>query len=150
MPRRAVVCRSRPLSCLRSPSPRAAIAALAQSTNASVDGTIKDDQGGVLPGATVTVVNANTGLTRSVVTGERGSYRVSELPPGRYTVKVEMPGFASVERQDIVLALGGNLTLNFDLKVAAVQESVTVTGQSPLIETSREVPRDQHQPGRSG
>jgi outer membrane receptor protein involved in Fe transport len=112
-------------------------AALAQSTNATVDGTIRDDQGGVLPGATVTVTNENTGLTRSVVTGERGSYRVSELPPGRYTVKVELPGFASVERQDIVLALGGNLTLNIDLKVAAVQESVTVTGQSPLIETSQ-------------
>ena len=76
--------------------------ALAQSTNASVDGTIRDDQGGVLPGATVTVVNASTGLTRSVVTGERGGYRVSELPPGRYTVKVELAGFASVERQDIV------------------------------------------------
>jgi outer membrane receptor protein involved in Fe transport len=111
--------------------------AWAQSTNATVDGTIRDDQGGVLPGATVTVVKSDTGLTRSVVTGERGSYRVSELPPGRYTIKVDLPGFASVERQDIVLAPGSNLTLNLDLKVAAVQESVTVTGQSPLIETSQ-------------
>jgi hypothetical protein len=109
----------------------------AQSTNATVDGIIRDDQGGVLPGAAVTVVNQETGLTRSVVTGERGSYRVSELPPGRYTVKIELSGFASVERQDIVLALGGNVTLNIDLKVAAVQESVVVTGQSPLIETSQ-------------
>ena len=109
----------------------------AQSTNATVDGTIRDDQGGVLPGVTVTVIKSDTGLTRSVVTGERGSYRVSELPPGRYTIKAELPGFASVERQDIVLALGNNLTLNLELKVAAVQETVTVTGQSPLVETSQ-------------
>src|SRR5918996_209179 len=87
----------------------------AQSTNATVDGMIRDDQGGVLPGATVTVVNQETGLTRSVVTGERGTYRVSELPPGRYSVKIELAGFASVDRQDIVLALGGNVTLKIDL-----------------------------------
>lgn len=113
------------------------LAALAQSTNATLDGTIKDDQGGVLPGATVTVINESNGLTRSITTGERGSYRLSELPPGRYTVRVEMPAFAAVERTGVVLALGGNLTLNIDLRLAALQESVTVSGQSPLIETSQ-------------
>ncbi len=117
--------------------PLAPVPALAQSTNATIDGSIRDDQGGVLPGATVTVINESTGFTRSVTTGERGSYRASELPPGRYTVRVEMPAFATVERQDIVLALGGNLTLNIDLTLASIQESVTVTGQSPLIETSQ-------------
>ena len=113
------------------------VSTFAQSTNATIDGTIRDDQGGVLPGATVTVTNASTGLTRSITTGERGSYRVSELPPGRYSIRVEMPGFAAVERQDVVLALGGNLTLNIDMKLATVQESVTVTGQAPVIETSQ-------------
>ncbi len=111
--------------------------ASAQSTNATIDGSIRDAQGGVLPGASVTVINESTGLTRSVTTGDRGSYRVSELPPGRYTLRVEMPAFASVERRDLVLPLGGNLTLNLDLKLAALQESVTVRGQSPLIETSQ-------------
>jgi len=89
-----------------------------------------------LPGATVTVGNESNGRTRSVTTGERGSYRISELPPGRYTVRVEMPAFASVVRQGVTLALGGNLTLNLDLQLASVQESVTVSGQAPLLETS--------------
>ena len=113
------------------------VVTFAQSTNATLDGTIKDHQGGVLPGVTVTVINESNGLTRSITTGERGSYRVSELPPGRYTVKVEMTGFAGVERQGIVLALGGNLTLNIDMQLASLQESVTVTGQAPLVETSQ-------------
>ena len=113
------------------------LASFAQSTNATIDGTIRDDQGGVLPGATVTMTNAATGLTRTITTGERGSYRVSELPPGRYTVRVEMPGFANVERQDVMLALGANLTLNIDMRLASVQESVTVTGQAPVVETSQ-------------
>ena len=112
-------------------------AAFAQSTNATLDGTIRDDQGGVLPGATVTVINESNGLTRSITTGERGSYRLSELPPGRYTVRVEMPAFAMVERQSVALALGGNLTLNIDLHLASLQVSVTVSSQAPLIETSQ-------------
>jgi Carboxypeptidase regulatory-like domain/TonB dependent receptor len=113
------------------------LTAVAQSTNATLDGTIRDGQGGVLPGATVTVTNESTGLLRSVTTGDRGSYRISELPPGRYTVRVEMPAFSAVERQGVTLALGGNLTLNLDLQLASVQESVTVSGQSPLLETSQ-------------
>lgn len=112
------------------------LSTFAQSTNATLDGTIKDDQGGVLPGATVTVTNENTGLSRSTTTGEQGSYRMSELPPGRYTVRVEMPSFASVER-NVTLALGGNLTLHLNLQLASVQESVTVSAQAPLIETSQ-------------
>ena len=94
------------------------LATFAQSTNATLEGTIKDGQGGVLPGATVTAAHESNGRTRSVITGERGSYRISELPPGRYTVRVEMPAFASVERQGVTLALGGNLTLNLDLQLA--------------------------------
>src|SRR5215210_3528749 len=85
------------------------LVAFAQSTNATLDGTIKDGQGGVLPGATVTATNEATGLTRAVTTGERGSYRISELPPGQYTVRVEMPAFSPVERKGVTLTLGGNL-----------------------------------------
>ncbi|MGH9383363.1 MAG: TonB-dependent receptor [Vicinamibacterales bacterium] len=108
-----------------------------QSTNATLEGTIRDDQGGVLPGVTITVTNERTGLSRSIVTGDRGSYRLSELPPGRYTVTIDMASFAAVELEGIVLALGGNLTLNFDLKLAGVQESVMVSGQSPIVEVSQ-------------
>ncbi len=113
------------------------LGAAAQSTNATLDGTVRDDQAGVLPGAIVTVTNENTGLTRSMITGERGLYRLSELPPGRYTVKVELPSFATIERKDVVLTLGGNLTINFEMRLATVQESVTVTGQSPIVEVTQ-------------
>ena len=113
--------------------------AFAQSTNATIDGIVKDNQGGVLPGATVTAVNEATGLSRTTTTGERGAYRLSELPPGRYTLRVEMPSFAVVERKGVALSLGANLTLPFNLEIASVQESVTVTGQAPLVETTQKV-----------
>ncbi len=113
--------------------------AAAQSTNATLDGVVRDNQGGVLPGATITVVNEATGLTRTATTGERGAYRVSELPPGRYTVRAEMPSFGTLERKGVVLSLGASLTLNLDLEIASLQENVTVTGQAPLVETTQKV-----------
>ncbi len=109
----------------------------AQSTNASIDGVIRDAGGGVLPGVTVTATNEATGLSRTAITGERGAYRVSELPPGRYTLKLELSGFATIDRSGIVLTLGGNVTLDLAMQVAALQESVTVSAQAPLIETSQ-------------
>jgi len=108
----------------------------AQSTNATVDGTVRDTSGGLLPGVTVVVANPATGLSRTVVTGERGAYRASELPPGDYHITFELAGFASVER-GVTLGLGANLTVNAEMKVAAVQEMVTVTGESPIIEVSQ-------------
>ncbi|MCA1584718.1 MAG: carboxypeptidase-like regulatory domain-containing protein, partial [Acidobacteria bacterium] len=111
--------------------------AFAQSTNATIDGVVRDPNAGVLPGVTMTVANDATGLSRTVVTGERGAYRVTELPPGRYTLRAELPGFATVERAGVVLSLGANLTLDLEMKVAALEETVTVTGQAPLVETSQ-------------
>lgn len=108
-----------------------------QSTNATIDGIVRDVTAGVLPGVLLTVSNEGTGLSRSVVSGERGAYRLTELPPGRYTLRAELPGFAAIERAGIVLSLGSNLTLDLELKVAAVEETVTVTGQAPLVETTQ-------------
>ncbi len=108
----------------------------AQSTNATVDGVVRDASGGLLPGVTVTVANKATGLSRVVVSGERGAYRAAELPPGDYTITMELAGFASIERA-VSLGLGANLTVNGDLALAAVQESVVVTSASPLIEVSQ-------------
>jgi len=111
--------------------------AAAQSTNAAIEGTVTDSGGAVLPGVTITVTNEATGLTRTTVTGERGAYRVSELPPGRYQLRAELPGFAAIERSGIVLGLGSTFALNFELALASIQESVTVTGAAPIVETSQ-------------
>jgi hypothetical protein len=114
-----------------------AIDAYAQSTYSAIQGTISDDQGGVLPGVTVTITNTATGLARSAVTNERGSYRVPNLPPGPYTVKAELAGFSPQERRNVELAMGSEISIDLRLGLATLQESVTVSGQTPLVETTQ-------------
>lgn len=110
--------------------------ARAQSTFATVTGSVQDASGAVLPGATVTATNEQTGLQRSVVTGERGAYRLTELPPGRYSLKVELSAFATQERKGLTLALGAVVTQPFTMELSTVQEAITVTAASPLVDTS--------------
>lgn len=111
-------------------------AARAQSTNATVSGTITDANGGVLPGVTVTAINQQTGLTRAVVTGERGAYQLNALPPGTYSLKAELSGFAVQTRANVVLGIGTAISMNFTMKLASLTESVTVTGAAPLVDTT--------------
>ena len=109
--------------------------ALAQ--NAQVSGTLKDQSGGVLPGVTVTAKNTETGLTRSAVTEPSGDYRVPALPPGTYTVTAELQGFGTETRPAIVLIIDQDAVLNFTLKPAAVSEVLTVTGEAPIVDTTK-------------
>ncbi len=101
----------------------------------SVSGRVLDAGGLVLPGATVTVTEQNTGFTRTVVAAETGAYTVPNLDPGAYTVVVEMQGFATV-RQPTLLTAGSAVTLDFKMQVAGLSEDVTVTAEAPLVETS--------------
>jgi hypothetical protein len=101
---------------------------------ASIGGKLVDPDGLVLPGATVTVTEQNTGFSRNVVTAETGAYAVPNLTPGTYTVTVEMPGFGTLKRTDLVLTAGSEMVLDLKMQVGGVQEQVTVTGQSPLVE----------------
>src|SRR5450756_2751976 len=83
-----------------------AVPAGAQTTGGAIVGVVTDSQGGVLPGVTLTARNADTGLTRTTVTEADGKYRLAGLPPGRYDLKSELSGFASVDVKDLTLTIG--------------------------------------------
>jgi Carboxypeptidase regulatory-like domain len=107
-----------------------------QSTGATLQGTISDPQRALLPGVTVIISNVETGLSRTIVTDERGWYRAPALPPGRYDLRAELQGFGSVVRSGLTLTIGQEATINIEMNLANVQETVTVTGEVPLVETS--------------
>lgn len=109
----------------------------AQTTGATLLGTILDEQGAVLPGVTVTVRNTETGWNRVTTTDQRGYYRAAALPPGAYEMTVEMSGFNKEIRSGMVLTIGQEATINLTLKISSVQETVTVTGDVPLVETTK-------------
>jgi hypothetical protein len=109
--------------------------ALAQ--NAQITGSVKDSSGAIIPGATVTARNVDTGLTRVAVTDGTGEYRLPSLTPGRYSVATELSGFSTETRPDIVLIIDQTAILTFVLKPAAIAESVTVTGDSPIVDVTR-------------
>ncbi|MFN8062457.1 MAG: TonB-dependent receptor [Vicinamibacterales bacterium] len=111
------------------------VSAPAWAQNAQLTGTLKDQTGGVLPGVTVAARNQETGLTRTAVTEGPGTYRLQALPPGTYTVTAELQGFSTEERKNVVLVIDQTAVIDFQLKPAAVSETITVTGEAPLVET---------------
>lgn len=110
-------------------------AAWAQQQLASVQGTIADQTGGVLPGVTVTATNVETGAVRSTVSNDVGVYRLPSLDPGRYDVVAELSGFKKIVRGNITLAVGAVVAVNFTLQPGDVTESITVTGVAGEIRT---------------
>lgn len=117
-----------------------ATSAFAQGGGASSTGTIQgrvaDAQGAVLPGVTVTATSPAALGAQTTVTSETGNYRFPALPPGVYTVTYELAGFNTVRREGIQLSLGFTANVNIELALASLQETVTVTGESPVIDTS--------------
>jgi len=105
--------------------------------NAQITGTIRDQSGAVVPGATVTARNVETGLTRTDVTNDTGGYRLPALPPGTYKVTAELSGFNTETRPDILLVIEQTAIINFTLQPAKVSETITVTGESPIIDITR-------------
>ncbi|MSO81908.1 MAG: carboxypeptidase regulatory-like domain-containing protein, partial [Acidobacteria bacterium] len=114
-----------------------ASSAAAQGTNATISGTVTDDQGGVLPGVTLTVRNVDTGTSRSVVTEADGQYRVPALLPGRYDITAELAGFSNVSAAGVILATSQEVRQNLRMALATLQETVTVTAESPVVEVSK-------------
>jgi outer membrane receptor protein involved in Fe transport len=103
----------------------------------SIEGSITDESGAVLPGVTVTVRNAATGFTRDAITDATGRYRAPLLPVGSYEVTASLTGFATTKRPSITLNIGQALVADMTLKVASAAETVTVSAEAPIIETSR-------------
>jgi carboxypeptidase family protein len=112
-----------------------ASSAFAQGTTGSINGTITDNTGAVLPGATVTVSGPAIMGVQTNTTNEQGQYRFPSLPPGTFRVQYELSGFNTVVREGIVVNIGFTATVNVQLQVATLTETVTVTGASPVVDT---------------
>jgi hypothetical protein len=110
-------------------------AAVAQQQTGEIYGRATDNSGAVLPGATVTVAGPALIQPRVAVTSEAGTYRIPELPIGTYSVTFELAGFRSLAMQDIRVTIGFRAQVNGSLELSTVQETVTVTGASPLVDT---------------
>ena len=109
---------------------------MAQVSGAVVTGRIIDETGGALPGVTVTATNVATGVSSTVVTGADGSFRTPTLLAGRYTINADLSGFSTVTHPDVELNVGATRTLNITMRPSAVQESITVTVDAPLVATT--------------
>ena len=110
---------------------------LAAAQTSTISGTVRDASGGVLPGVTVEASSpALIEKTRSTVTSGSGTYSIVSLRPGVYTVKFELPGFTTVVREGIELTSDFTASINVDLKVGALEETLTVTGESPIVDTT--------------
>jgi hypothetical protein len=109
---------------------------VAQDFRGRINGTVTDDTGAVLPGVTVTASSPALIQPQVQVTGADGSYRFLALPPGVYDHHFELAGFQNVKREGIRVVINQTLTVDQQLQVATLQETVTVTGESPIVDTS--------------
>jgi hypothetical protein len=113
-----------------------AFAQAVTSGTGAINGRVTDASDAVMPGVTVTITSPSQMGTRTAVTDSDGTYRFTAVTPGDYVVLFELPGFSTVRNEGIRVSLGFTATVNAELTVASLQESVTVTGQSPVVDTS--------------
>src|SRR5688572_32053118 len=101
----------------------------------SLAGAVRDTSGAVLPGVTIEASSpALITKVRTGVTDDTGQYRIPDLPPGTYKVTFTLPGFASVVREGVELSGGGVMTIGAEMRVGSLEESITVTGESPVVD----------------
>src|SRR2546422_2433542 len=108
----------------------------AQTSTATILGVVRDASGALVPGVSITVKHTESGLTRTVVSGERGAYTVPLLPVGAYEITTTMPGFKQVVRSGINLVVGQEAVVDLTLEVGAAAEQVTVSEEAPLVNTT--------------
>lgn len=134
MPRTSIAAAALALSVLLI-----AVSVSAQTNLGTFLGKVADEQGGMLPGATVTVRQVQTNVSRNSVTNAIGQYFIPNLPAGSYELTVELAGFGTAKRSELVLRVGQEATINFVLTLAGVEQSVTVSAQATLVETQHTV-----------
>src|SRR5262245_55450476 len=105
--------------------------ARAQVITATLYGVVHDGTGGILPGATVVVTHQGTTLTRETVSDERGEFALPALPPGPYSIKIELSGFKTYNSQGLALLSGQTVRQTYTLEVGSLEETITVTETSP-------------------
>src|SRR5687767_8337146 len=125
------------LGFLLSLSIASAAAAQGQAINGTIEGSVVDESGGVLPGVTVTVTNTDTGDERVVITNESGVFRAPLLPLGSYRVAAELQGFRRYEQTGIALSAGQVAVINVKLGVGALSEVISVTAEVPVVDLGR-------------
>jgi hypothetical protein len=108
----------------------------AQTLPTGIAGVVKDTSGAVIPGVTVEAASdALIEKVRTAVSDENGQYKITDLRPGTYSVTFSLTGFSTFRREDIQLPSGFTATVNADMRVGALEETLTVTGQSPVVDT---------------
>jgi hypothetical protein len=125
------------VACLVLAACFAAAPASAQELYGSIVGVVRDGTGAFVPGATVTVVNRDTNLTKDTTTGAEGSYRILNIIPGPYDVKVTLQGFRDVSRPNVPVTIGQIARVDVNMELASVSETVMVIGESPLLQTDK-------------
>jgi hypothetical protein len=108
----------------------------AQQGTSEIGGKITDEQGAVLPGVSIVITNEETGAVRDLTSGPDGSYFASQLIPGKYRVSAKLASFRTFERSGLVLPVGKTLTINVSMALGALEETVKVTAESPLVDTT--------------
>ena len=114
----------------------AAAPALAQQGTAQVGGVVRDAQGGALPGVNVVITNEDTGVVREMISTAEGSYFASQMVPGRYRVTATLEGFKALDRRGIDLTVGQTTSLDLQMEVGGIAETLTVTGEAPLVDVT--------------
>lgn len=111
-------------------------AARAQVSTASMDGTVQDNTGALVPGAKIVAVQSETNFKAETVSGPTGAFRISSIPVGPYVIRVTKDGFESYKQEGIVLSVGQVATLQIPLTVGAATQSVVVTAEAPAVEST--------------
>ena len=132
--------KTRVIICVAAGLLAVASVATAQQGTTEVRGRVLDAQGAILPGVTVTVRNQDTGMFRETVSNPDGTYFVTGIVPGLYEMTAELQGFKKYNRKDVRLEIGKTATIDVEMSVGGVEETVTVTAESPIVDvTSKEV-----------
>jgi hypothetical protein len=111
--------------------------ARAQVQTGQINGVVKDETGGALPGVTITTKNLANGQVRTVESGTNGLFQVVALQPGQYSVTAELAGFGTVTRSDITVNVGSAIDVDIAMKIANLTETLTVTSEAPIVQSTK-------------